>query len=209
MILRRRIWCDWKVGLGLMRRPPTRPDVAPAPCLTAGHVTFGCFNNFAKVMDPMLALWGRILLELPTSRLCIKGKGFSDPAVRQSSMERFVRLGLPADRVDLLEHTAGAKEHLAPYHSVDVALDTFPYHGTTTTCEALWMGVPVISLVGMAHRSRVGASLLGSVGHPEWATDNEEKYLRAAVALAGDRNGLVESVRPFGIKCIAARCSTT
>ncbi len=166
------------------------PEVAPAPCLKHEHVTFGCFNNLAKVTDPMLALWGKILRDLPSSRLRIKGKGFGDATVRQKYEERFARLGLPIDRVDLLEHTAEAKDHLALYGDVDIALDTFPYHGTTTTCEALWMGVPVVTLVGEAHMSRVGASLLGSVGHSEWAANGEAEYVEIAVSLAKDRGAI-------------------
>ena len=182
--------------------PADAPEVAPAPCLKNEHVTFGCFNNLAKVTDPTLALWGKILREVPDSRLRIKGKGFGDAAVRKQYEERMSRLGLPVDRVDLLERTAEAKDHLALYNEVDVALDTFPYHGTTTTCEALWMGVPVVTLVGEAHMSRVGASLLSSVGHSTWGAKTEAEYFQIAIslaknraALAATRSGLREQMR--------------
>ena len=170
--------------------PAEAPEVEPTPCARNGYVTFGCFNNLAKVTDPMLALWGRILHAVPGSRLQIKGKGFADATVRRSYEEKFIRLGLPVDRVDLVERTAETKEHLALYRNIDVALDTFPYHGTTTTCEALWMGVPVVSLVGEAHVSRVGASLLESVGHSEWLANSETDYVRIAADLARDHGAL-------------------
>ncbi len=170
--------------------PADAPEMAPAPCLKNEHVTFGCFNNLAKVTDPMLVLWGKLLHAVPASRLRIKGKGFSDAVVRQGYEENLFRLGLPLERVDLLERTAEAKEHLKLYNDIDIALDTFPYHGTTTTCEALWMGVPVVSLGGEAHMSRVGVSLLESVGYPEWVATSEAEYVRIAVSLARDRGNV-------------------
>jgi len=97
-----------------------------------------------------------------------------------------VRCGVPVDRVDLLERTADTKGHLALYGDVDVALDTFPYHGTTTTCEALWMGVPVVSLCGDRHVSRVGASLLTAIGRTGWIAREADDTVRIAVALASD-----------------------
>ncbi|MCX6951156.1 MAG: hypothetical protein NTV51_03080, partial [Verrucomicrobia bacterium] len=162
------------------------PEPAPPPCLARGHVTFGCFNNLAKLTDRVLVLWGRVLQAVPGARLRLKGRGLGEPAMRARYFERFGRLGLPTDRVDLLERTAGTEAHLAMYQDVDIALDTFPYHGTTTTCEALWMGVPVVSLVGDRHMSRVGASLLTAVGRAEWLAQNADDYVRIATGLAGD-----------------------
>jgi predicted O-linked N-acetylglucosamine transferase (SPINDLY family) len=94
--------------------------------------------------------------------------------------------GLPLDRVDLLERKAETKDHLALYHGIDLALDSFPYNGTTTTCEALWMGVPVVALLGDRHVSRVSASLLTAVGHPEWIAKTEDDYVRIATQLVSD-----------------------
>lgn len=173
--------------------PPTdAPEVAISPSFTKGHVTFGCFNNLAKVTDRVLTLWGRILHAVPTAKFRLKGSGFSEPKVRARYEERFARCGLPADRVELVERTAGAAEHLSLYGDVDIALDTAPYHGTTTTCEALWMGVPVVTLVGSQHMSRVGASLLAAVGHPEWGATNDDEYVRIACHLAADEIGLAQ-----------------
>lgn len=166
--------------------PADAPEPAAAPCLKNGHVTFGCFNNLAKLTDPVLVLWGRLLQAVPGARLRLKGRGLGDAPVRARYYGRFARLGLPVERVDLLERSADTKSHLSLYGEVDLALDTFPYHGTTTTCEALWMGVPVISRVGDRHMARVGASLLTAVGHADWIATDEDDYVRIAAGLAGD-----------------------
>jgi protein O-GlcNAc transferase len=172
---------------------PDSPEPAERPCLARGHVTFGCFNSPSKITDPVLALWGRILATVPGSRLRLKGRGLGEAATRARYAERFARLGVPGDRVDLFDRTADTKSHLALYHDVDVALDTFPYHGTTTTCEALWMGVPVVSLAGDRHMARVGASLLTSIGRTEWIANSTEDYIRIACDLAADAPRLNEA----------------
>ena len=166
--------------------PADAPEPSAPPSLARGHVTFGCFNTPAKITDAMLAVWARVLTAVPASRLRLKGAGFSDAAMRARFTERFTQLGVSADRVDLLDRTTETKSHLAHYHDVDIALDTFPYHGTTTTCEALWMGVPVVSLAGDRHMSRVGASLLAAAGHAEWVVNSTDDYVRLAGELARD-----------------------
>jgi predicted O-linked N-acetylglucosamine transferase (SPINDLY family) len=166
--------------------PADAPAVVPAPGGARGWVTFGCFNNLAKITDGMLATWGRILAGVPHSRLRLKGRGLGDDAIRERYRERLGRCGLDPARVELLDRTADTRQHLALYHDIDVALDTFPYNGTTTTCEALWMGVPVISLAGDRHMSRVGASLLAAAGHPEWVATDADDYVRRAIELAAN-----------------------
>jgi predicted O-linked N-acetylglucosamine transferase (SPINDLY family) len=166
--------------------PADAPGVVPAPAATRGWVTFGCFNNLAKITDRMLGTWARILDAVPQARLRLKGRGLGDAAVRESYCARLARCGLDPARVELLDRTADTRQHLALYNDIDVALDTFPYNGTTTTCEALWMGVPVVSLAGDRHMSRVGASLLTAVGHPEWIAADADDYVRRAIELASD-----------------------
>ncbi len=134
----------------------------------------------------MLALWGRILRETPGSRLRLKGRGMGEAAMQARYRERFARLDVPAERVELRDWAPDVKSHLSAYYDVDITLDTFPYHGTTTTCEALWMGVPVISLAGDSHRARVGTSLLTAVGRPEWIAATPDDYVRLATGLARD-----------------------
>src|SRR5262249_27391836 len=155
--------------------PADAPAVTPPPAATPGApVTFGCFNNLGKISDELLSAWSRILRAVPASRLLLKGRGLGDAAVRAGYLERFTAQGIAPNLVELLERTTTADDHLAVYGRVDVALDTFPYNCTTTTCEALWMGVPVVSRRGDCHAARVGASLLIAAGHPEWIAETEE-----------------------------------
>jgi predicted O-linked N-acetylglucosamine transferase (SPINDLY family) len=166
--------------------PADAPEAAPVPSLGGAPVTFGCFNNTAKLSASTLQAWSRILRCVPDSRLLLKGKGLSSPVLAGPLLERFAEAGVAAERIELVERTAGLAAHLSLYSRVDVALDTFPYHGTTTTCEALWMGVPVVVLAGDRHASRVGASLLAAAGHPDWAASDWDGYVATAVRLAGD-----------------------
>lgn len=174
------------------RAPDGAPEVAALPCTAApdAPVTFGCFNNLGKVSATTLALWARLLDAVPGSRLILKGRGLSDAAARESWRTQFRAAGLDPERVELLDRTDGTAEHLALYHRVDIALDTFPYHGTTTTCEALWMGCPVVTLRGDRHAARVGVSLLAAIGREAWIADQPEDYVRIAAALAADRAAL-------------------
>ena len=149
-------------------------------------VTFGCFNNFAKVSDSTLRGWAQILAAVPHSRLLLKGHGLAEPALAAALRARLALLGVGQERIELLGRTTGVAEHLGLYARVDVALDTFPYHGTTTTCEALWMGVPVVTLAGDRHAARVGVSLLTAIGRREWIAQDWADYVAIAVALAND-----------------------
>ncbi len=164
--------------------PADAPE--PAPREAGGPVTFGCYNDPGKITDAMLQVWARLLATAAGSRLLLKGAGLGNPAIRNHFVERLRAAGLDLTRVELLERVPSPRDHLALYSRVDVGLDTFPYHGTTTTCEALWMGVPVVSLLGDRHVSRVGASLLGSAGHPEWVARDPDEYVRIAAGLASD-----------------------
>jgi predicted O-linked N-acetylglucosamine transferase (SPINDLY family) len=166
------------------------PDVAPPPAAQAGYITFGSFNNFAKVNAAVLDLWARVLTAVPNARLLIKAFSLHDAAVRQRVRDTFAQRGVDAERVELLGSTRDHREHLALYGKVDIALDTFPYHGTTTTCEALWMGVPVITQAGQTHASRVGVSLLSAIGHCDWIATDAEQYVQLAKKMAGDRDAL-------------------
>jgi predicted O-linked N-acetylglucosamine transferase (SPINDLY family) len=180
---------------------PEAPEVGSAPAVARGHVTFGCFNNVAKISDTTLALWARVLAAVPNSKLLLKGRGMGDEATRQHYLGRCYAAGFPADRVELVERTATTGDHLALYNRVDITLDTFPYHGTTTTCEALWMGVPVVTLMGDRHVARVSGSLLTAIGRPEWIAQTPDDYVRIATQLAADpalasiRAGLRDQVK--------------
>ena len=178
-------------GCFLCYQPPAdAPEVAPLPALTSGHVTFGSFNNFSKINPGVLQLWSGVLKQVPGSRLLLKCPALTDATVRENVGAALQALGIGAERVDLLGHTRTRQEHLALYARVDIALDTFPYNGTTTTCEALWMGVPVLSLVGKHHAGRVGASLLSAADLTDWLADTPESFVATAQARAADLGGL-------------------
>jgi protein O-GlcNAc transferase len=163
--------------------PPTDAPAPASPPSQAGRpLTFGSFNALSKVGDHTLGLWREVLAAVPGARIAIKSFGLEADRWQQ----RLAQAGIALDRVSLLQPTAGIAEHLAAYGLVDIALDPFPYHGTTTTCEALWMGVPVITLAGDRHAARVGVSLLHAVGHPEWIAQSDAEYVAHAVALAAD-----------------------
>ncbi|HTP62699.1 MAG TPA: tetratricopeptide repeat protein, partial [Burkholderiales bacterium] len=152
----------------------------------AGAVTFGCFNNFRKLSDPFFSAAARILAAVPRSRLLLKAKPLGVPSVAKRVRDRFASAGVDPSRLELRGWEASAESHLAIYKRVDIALDSFPYNGTTTTCEALWMDVPVIAVRGDRHAGRVGASLLEAAGLGELVAGDVDAYVQAAVQLAGD-----------------------
>ena len=157
------------------------PDVAPPPCLSRGYVTFGCFNNYSKVTDAMLLLWQQLLLDVPDARLLLKSRLFGSEEGRSIAVERFGRLGLDASRIELRGFSS---DYLAEYADMDIALDTAPYTGGLTTCEALYMGVPVVTLKGGTHGARFGASLLQNAGLPELIAEDAAQYVEIAKLLA-------------------------
>lgn len=158
------------------------PDVAPPPCLSRGHITFGCFNNYSKVTDAMLLLWRQLLAYMPGARLLLKSRLFGSEEGRSIAVERFGRLGLDASRIELRGFSS---DYLAEYADMDIALDTAPYTGGLTTCEALCMGVPVVTLKGGTHGARFGASLLQNAGLPELIAEDAAQYVEIAKLLAG------------------------
>jgi predicted O-linked N-acetylglucosamine transferase (SPINDLY family) len=167
------------------------PAVTPPPVLQSGSITFGSFNSMEKISPQVLTQWANILKALPGSSLILKNKSLKDAMTCRLLLERFQEHGITPQRLELLEWSRSQIDHLAVYNRVDIALDTFPYNGTTTTCEALWMGVPVISLEGTRHAGRVGVSLLTQIGHADMVARTPEDYLRVAVDLAGNRDRLV------------------
>ncbi len=160
--------------------PPIHPPDGP--------VTFCCFNNLSKVSETLISIWADILKTLPGSRILLKSAFLADFSVCMRVWSRFKEHGIDPDRIGVRGFTATKQEHLELYGTCHIALDTYPYHGTTTTCEALWMGVPVISLSGASHVSRVGTTILSAVGIPELIAASRTEYIDTAVALARDRH---------------------
>lgn len=172
--------------------PRDLPAVSPLPANRNGHITFGSFNNLGKISATTMKLWSTVLAAVPDSRLIIKTTSFGDVPTRELARQRFAKQGLPVDRVELLGPERSQAAHVATYERIDIALDAYPYNGTTTTCEALSMGVPVVSLVGPNHCARVGLSLLTAVGKPEWAADSQERCVEIAASLAVDVRALAK-----------------
>lgn len=185
------------------RPPDAAPDAAAAPPSTsAGHVTFGSFNTSAKINERTCELWARVVLAVPGSRLVLKAHQFSDPELRDHLRGHFARFALDASRVTFLPSEISPNDHLRTYDQLDIALDPIPYNGTTTTCEAMWMGVPTVTVPGEMHASRVGASLLTQVGLNDLIAKDEDDFVRVAATLAQDparlaalRAGLRERMR--------------
>ena len=162
------------------------PPLTPPPALTQGFVTFGSFNNIAKITDHTLDLWAAVMRAVPRSRLLLKASTMAQVSNR-AGIERYMAArGVTAERLTLIARTPSTESHLTIYQQVDIALDTFPYNGATTTCEALWMGVPVVSLRGRTHPSRMGASILSAIGRADWVASDDAGYVSRAVALAAD-----------------------
>ncbi len=171
-------------------RPAQQPPIAPVPALRRGHVTFGSFNNIAKLSDRTLALWARVMQAVPGSRLLLKSFSMAQAANRADIQAFMAAHGVAAERLDLLPWIAAKADHLEAYNEVDVALDPYPYNGATTTCEALWMGVPVVSRRGRTHTSRMGASILSAAGCAGWICDDDDRFVDTAARLAADVDGL-------------------
>lgn len=166
--------------------PPHVPGVSPLPALDRGWITFGSFNNLAKITPAVLALWAKLLKRVPDSHLVLKNKLFADEMTRQHCLGPLAAEGIDPARIRLLPHARSVWDHLTCYREMDIALDPFPYNGTTTTCESLLMGVPVIALAGNHHVARVGASLLSQIGMDEFVADTPDDYVAKAARLAHD-----------------------
>lgn len=167
--------------------PRECPDIGPLPFERNGYITFGCMNNPSKINKYVLSWWAEILKSVKYSRMMMRYHLLGDPLVDERLARVLRNAGIPPERVDM---KAGGRDFLSAYNDVDIALDSFPYNGTTTTCEALWMGVPVITLRGDRFVARVGASLLTHTGMGDLVAQNPKEYIEKAVALAFDTDRL-------------------
>src|SRR6185312_11483457 len=158
------------------------PEISDPPALKSGHVTFGCLNKVIKVSRPCAELWAEVLRQVPGSRLALVAQNADCAA---SVFERLKGYGFPVDRLDIWPKTATRTEYLERFNRIDISLDPFPFNGITTTCESLWMGVPIVSLGGVTSVSRSGQSILHSAGMKEWAMLKSKVYVERAVSVAG------------------------
>ncbi len=163
------------------------PLPAPPPSIDSGIVTFGSFNNPAKVTPAVVALWSRVLKAVPRSRLLLRnGRRFGDPATASRYRALFADRGIGSDRLLLEGDQLSRFGHLEEFHRLDVALDPFPFNGSTTTFESLWMGVPVVTRIGDRFIARVGLDTLSKVGLSDLAAGDDDSYVAVAAALAAD-----------------------
>ncbi|KAK2987394.1 hypothetical protein RJ640_020591 [Escallonia rubra] len=169
---------------------PEAGPTTPTPALSNGFITFGSFNNLAKITPKVLQVWARILCAVPNSRLVVKCKPFCCDSVRQRFLSTLEQLGLEPLRVDLLPLILLNHDHMQAYALMDISLDTFPYAGTTTTCESLYMGVPCVTMGGSIHAHNVGVSLLKTVGLGHLVAKTEDEYVQLATQLASDVTAL-------------------
>ena len=189
------------LGFNCYRPPADTPAVASRQ----GPLTFGSFNALIKMPPELIRLWSNVMHAVPGSRLLLKSKPLSQDSVRRRVEEQFAQCGIDPSRLDLVPAIAAREGHLAAYGSIDIALDTFPYNGTTTTCEALTMGVPVLTLAGSAHVSRVGVSLLTRCGMQDWIACDEKQFQQIAIgkaaaidSLRANRAAVREASRALG-----------
>ena len=179
-------------GSYLLYRPiPDAPEVGPSPLERDGRITFGSFNGVQKLAPPVIESWSRILHRLPNSRLVLKAPGFTDEAVRRRYQGLFVGHGIANERLEFVGRTSPA-EHMRAMTGVDIALDSFPYTGGATTVDTLWMGVPVVALIGDTLSHRHSAGYLTVTGLADLIASDPDRYVERAVELAGDRSRLAE-----------------
>jgi predicted O-linked N-acetylglucosamine transferase (SPINDLY family) len=165
--------------------PGYAPDISPLPALTNGHITFGCFNNLAKVTPRVIATWAAVLRRVPEARLVLKTHQFGDRPTADRVRAAFADEAIAATRVEL----RGSSPHRAfmgEYGQIDIVLDPFPYSGGLTTCEALWMGVPTVTLPGEIFASRHSMSHLSNAGLSDWVARDASDYVTLAAAKAAD-----------------------
>ncbi|MFZ4805462.1 MAG: tetratricopeptide repeat protein [Synechococcus lacustris] len=176
--------CWWSFSVP----PPvvTIPSVVPPPCLSQGVISFGSLNNFVKVNEEVRALWAELVASVPGSRLLLHIK---ETRARQGLLDFFAERGVASDRISLIGYQNGP-DYMATYGQIDIALDTAPFAGGTTSFDALWMGVPLVTLAGERSSSRGGASILTSLGRPDWIARSPQEYIAIAQRLASDPQAL-------------------
>ena len=164
--------------------PENTPDVKDLPMNINGYITFGSFNYLGKINEFVVQLWSKLLAQIPDARLVLKSRPFHDSMISKRFREMFASRGISENRLDFRGSTPGLNNHLSNYNDIDIALDPFPYNGTTTTCEALWMGVPVLTISGKYHSERVGTVLMQSIGLIDWIASDEIHFIKKASLFA-------------------------
>jgi protein O-GlcNAc transferase len=170
--------------------PDSAPEIGPPPSRENGFVTFGSFNTLAKVTPEVVALWCKVLAAVPGSRFFLKAKSLADDTTRARYRAMFESHGIAGERLEMSGRIKDKGDHLGAYGRIDIALDTLPYNGVTTSCEAMWMGVPVVALEGKSHAGRLSSSILHALGLEHLVTTNEADFIAAATHLAENGEAL-------------------
>ncbi len=170
--------------------PNVEVNVGELPAASNGFITFGSFNNLTKMRDPVVALWAKVLAAVPGSRLYLRCKQLKDTGVAEKTLERFQTHGIAPERITLESRHSSRSDYFSSFHQVDIALDPFPYQGVTTSCEALWMGLPILILRGDRMNFHNGESIVNTVGLPCWIADTQDDYVAKAVAFSEDLDAL-------------------
>jgi len=171
--------------------PEALVPIEPLPAFKNGYVTLGCFGNLGKMNEAVVSLWSRVLQQVPTARLCLKAKQLAEPKVAADVQSRFAVCGIGSERL-ILEGPAPRDAYYQAYNGLDIVLDTFPYPGGTTSVDALWMGVPVLTLKGDRFLSHLGESIAMNAGQPDWIAQDQDDYVKKAVTLAADLKRLAD-----------------
>ena len=175
-----------------LSEPPDSPDVAELPALTNNYITFGSFNNFAKLNDPVIDLWAEVLKSVDGSKLLLKNQVLTDPEFQEVLRKKFIKRGVDRDR--LVFEASLSREHiLESYGRLDIGLDPFPYTGCTTSFESLWMGIPIITRTGDRFLSHAGESIMSNLSLPDWIARDAEDYVRIAIEKASDIKALADT----------------
>lgn len=175
-----------------LRPPADAPDIVPLPAGRIGRVTFGSFNALAKLSPSTVRVWAELLKAVPRARLLLKDSALDCPKTADQLRRRFAAHGVEDDRLTLIGWMEGKTALFDLYNQIDIAVDPFPYNGTITSCDALWMGAPLVALRGDRHAARVGASLLTAIGLPDLIAEDTEGYVAVAAGLARDLGRLMD-----------------
>ena len=179
-------------GFFCFSAPQKSPPVGDLPARKQGYITFGSFNNLAKINEEVIALWSQILHRCHGSRLRLMAKPLADASTRERYLTLFQTNGITPNRIEMITYTPSYYDYLNQYTQIDIGLDTFPHNGHTTTCDSLWMGVPVITWSGDRYASRMGASVLTRLQLEGFVAGTKEAYFQKAVRLAADWDTLQE-----------------
>jgi predicted O-linked N-acetylglucosamine transferase (SPINDLY family) len=170
--------------------PPSQPiQISTLPALTNDYVTFGCFGNLSKMNDQVVKTWSKILQRVPNSKLFLKSEQLVDPKMSNAVQRRFISQDISADRL-ILEGPSSRTAYYEAHNRIDMVLDTFPYPGGTTSVDALWMGVPVLTLKGDRFLSHLGESIATNAGQTNWIAQDSDDYINKAISFVSDIQSL-------------------